>query len=78
MAQRALVGSEAAARKAEAASRHYAETLPHGCANGIAPNQAITLAQTAAELAGPSASTMRRAMAAAATENAQDRMPHYQ
>ena len=78
MAQRALIGAEAAARNAESASRHYAETLPHGCANGIVPNQATTLAQTFAELAALSATTMRRAMAAAAAENAQDEMPHHQ
>ena len=78
MAQRALIGAEAAARNAEATSRHYAETLPHGCANGIVPNQATTLAHTSAELAALIASTIRRAMAAAAAENAQDEMQHHQ
>ena len=68
LAQRAVASAEAAARNAE--------TLPHGCANGIVPYQATTLAQTAADLAALSASTMRRAMAAAdaAVERRVDRM----
>ena len=59
----------AATTIAEATSFHYAGTLPYGYANGIVPHQATTLAQCAADLAAMSASTMRRAMAAA--ENAQ-------
>ena len=77
LAERAITWAESAARNAESASIHYAETLPQGYANGIVPHQATTLAQYAADLATMSAATMRRAMAAAVSDNVQDDTPHH-